>query len=107
MMKQGIVKHMESANRTGDDVFHQSFIGATTNASNDYQPSQYNSMSKLTVYHLTKFIDKSVDAGDEAFQLPAINSGHKGSPFKGFLDISIVHQKLRKNMKSQDGTVDA
>ena len=64
-------------------------------------------MSKLTVYHLTKFIDKSVDAGDEAFQLPAINSGHKGSPFNGFLDISIVHQKLRKNMKSQDGTVDA
>ena len=48
-----------------------------------------------------------MDQGSEAFQLPAINSGHKGSPFKGFLDISIVHQKLRKNMKSQDGTMDA
>lgn len=36
------------------------------------------------------------------FQLPEIG---KKSPFKGFLDISIVTQKLRKNMRSQDGSM--
>ena len=49
-------------------------------------------------------IDKSYNSGpnnDGVFQLPAIG---KGSPFKGFLDISIVTQKLRKNMHSQDGS---
>ena len=29
----------------------------------------------------------------------------KKSPFKGFLDISIVTQKLRKSMKSQDSSI--
>ena len=38
------------------------------------------------------------------FMLPAINKGTKGSPFRGFKDISIVTQKLRKDMHSQDGT---
>ena len=42
-------------------------------------------------FPLITLIDKSVDGGSDALQLPAINSGHKGSPFKGFLDISIVH----------------
>lgn len=37
-------------------------------------------------------------AGAGAFQLPQI--GAPSSPFKGFLDISIVTQKLRKNMVS-------
>mgnify|MGYP007082953112 CR=1 FL=1 len=44
--------------------------------------------------------DRSFNSGD-GFQLPSIG---KGSPFKGFLDISIVTQKLRKQMHSQDGT---
>ena len=44
--------------------------------------------------------------GDFDYQLPPINAGHKGSPFKGFLDISIVTQKMRRDMKSQDGTLD-
>ena len=48
----------------------------------------------------------SGDPFDGPSVLPPINSGNKGSPFKGFLDISIVTQKLRKNMKSQDGTLD-
>jgi len=47
-------------------------------------------------------IDKSFNSGEGGFQLPTIG---KGSPFKGFLDISIVTQKLRKNMHSQDGAV--
>ena len=33
-------------------------------------------------------------------QLPRISEGHK-SPFKGFLDISIVAQKMRKGMVQQ------
>ena len=35
--------------------------------------------------------------------LPSIKAGSKGSPFKGFLDISLVTQKIRKNLHSQDG----
>lgn len=35
-----------------------------------------------------------------AFQLPQIENA-KTSPFKGFLDISIVTQKLRKNLASE------
>lgn len=72
--------------------------------------SRYNSMRKSFLLHLTKclilviLIDKSFTSGgpgEGAFQLPSIG---KGSPFKGFLDISIVTQKMRKNMHSQDGT---
>lgn len=37
---------MDAANRTGDDVFHQSLLGATTNASQEYDQSRYNSMRK-------------------------------------------------------------
>ena len=37
--------------------------------------------------------------------LPSITHNAKGSsPFKGFLDISIVTQKLRKQMHSQEGS---
>lgn len=36
-----------------------------------------------------------------AFQLPQIGHNAKASPFKGFLDISIVTQKLRKNLASE------
>lgn len=43
-------------------------------------------------------------ADNEGFLLPSIKNGSKQSPFKGFLDISIVTQKLRKNMHSQDGS---
>jgi hypothetical protein len=35
--------------------------------------------------------------------LPSIKAGGKGSPFKGFLDISLVTQKIRKGLQSQDG----
>jgi hypothetical protein len=38
----------------------------------------------------------------EGFLLPSITQGGKQSPFKGFLDISIVTQKLRKAIHSQD-----
>lgn len=48
------------------------------------------------------FTDRSYNSGEGGFNLPQIG---KNSPFKGFLDISIVTQKLRKNMHSQDGTV--
>jgi hypothetical protein len=37
------------------------------------------------------------------FILPSIKMGNKGSPFRGFKDLSIVTQKLRKDMHSQDG----
>jgi len=45
LRKQGLGK-MDAANRTGDDVFHQSLLGATTNASQEYDHSRYNSMRK-------------------------------------------------------------
>ena len=104
---------MDAANRTGDDVFHQSLLGATTNASQEYDHSRYNSMRKcpFSRYHVKQIAnllpffttDKSFNSGaDGGFQLPNIG---KNSPFKGFLDISIVTQKLRKNIHSQDGTV--
>lgn len=46
---------------------------------------------------------------DSGFQLPSIRSIDKKnkSPFKGFLDISIVHQKLRKSMQIKDGSMSA
>ena len=60
--------------------------------------------------------DKSLGSG-EGFMLPSIkdgarrspfqgvsSKGGKGSPFKGFLDTSLVTQKIRKNLMSQDGT---
>ena len=38
------------------------------------------------------------------FQLPNINTpASKQSPFKGFLDISIVTQKLRKEIRTSGG----
>jgi hypothetical protein len=40
------------------------------------------------------------DEGFPGFVLPAINQGSKGSPFRGFKDISIVTQKIRKDMHS-------
>ena len=43
--------------------------------------------------------DRSAGGASENFALPAINSGAKGSPFKGFLDISLVTKNL---LKSQD-----
>ena len=99
---------MDQANRTGDDVFHQSLLGATTNASHDNNDhSRYNSMRKSRLFGwraccltiVIAFTDRSFNSGGEGgvFQLPKI--GQK-SPFKGFLDISIVTQKLRKNMHS-------
>ena len=41
------------------------------------------------------------------FQGISTKGGSKGSPFKGFLDTSIVTQKIRKNLQSQDGVVGA
>lgn len=58
LRKQGLGK-MDAANRTGDDVFHQSLLGATTNASQEYDHSRYNSMHR------------SMNSG-EGFQLPKI-----------------------------------
>lgn len=50
------------------------------------------------------FLAKSMHTGDEGFPgfvLPAINhQNSKGSPFRGFKDISIVTQKIRKDMHS-------
>jgi len=46
---------MDAANRTGDDVFHQSMMGGTTNASQDYDHSRYNSMRKC-YYHIPVLI---------------------------------------------------
>ena len=40
--------------------------------------------------------DKLPKIGGEELQLPSIND--KKTPFKGFLDISIVTQKLRKSV---------
>ena len=46
-------------------------------------------------------VDKSVALDSDCIQLPDINAREsKQSPFKGFLDISIVQQKLRKEMKT-------
>lgn len=45
LRKQGLGK-IDGANRTGDEVFHQSLLGATTNASQEVDPSRYNSMRK-------------------------------------------------------------
>ena len=63
-------------------------------------------LSRYKIDNFTCFsfaTDKSFNSGaDGGFQLPNIG---KNSPFKGFLDISIVTQKLRKNMHSQDGTM--
>lgn len=113
LRKQGLGK-LDSANRTGEDVFHQSLLGATTNASQEYEHSRHNSMRKSKRFSMNSsvcltlrpfyVIDKSYNSGpnnEGVFQLPSIG---KGSPFKGFLDISIVTQKLRKNMHSQDGS---
>jgi len=44
LIKQGLNK--EDANRTMEEVFQNSILGATTNASRDFDPSRYNSMSK-------------------------------------------------------------
>lgn len=52
--------------------------GATTNASQELADSGVNSMSK------------TLGADGEGFQLPNINHAGRQSPFKGFLDISIV-----------------
>ena len=46
-----------------------------------------------------RILDKSVTSAD-GFQLPTIG---KPTDFKGFLDTSIVFQKLRKQMQSQGG----
>ena len=40
-------------------------------------------------------------AASSAFQLPMIATNSKNSPFRGFLDISLVSQKLRKTMASE------
>ena len=53
----------------------------------------------LDLTHVSE-IDVSMASGDGVFALPEIG---KKSPFKGFLDISIVTQKLRKSRRSQDG----
>jgi len=92
LVKQGMSK-IEGAYRTQDDMFNASLLGASTNASKDVDPTRYESMTK------------SVADGD-AFKLPSIlQCSNKGntSPFKGFLDVSIVNQKLRKTLNSQDG----
>lgn len=39
---------------------------------------------------------------DGAVQLPNIGAGGMQTPFKGFLDISCVFQKMRKDLRSQD-----
>ena len=44
LVKQGLNK--EDANRTMEEMFHNSLFGATTNASRDFDPSRYHSMSK-------------------------------------------------------------
>ena len=55
----------------------------------------------LSLYVIDKSYNSGPNNNDGVFQLPSIG---KASPFKGFLDISIVTQKLRKNMRSQDGS---
>jgi hypothetical protein len=44
---------------------------------------------------------QSPKVGDHTLQLPSLTD--KKTPFKGFLDISIVSQKLRKSIGSVDG----
>ena len=70
----------DDANRTMDEMFHNSLLGATTNASRDFDPSRYQSMRKLKIkkYQLNSVVDKSVQAaGDETFPgflLPSIKN---------------------------------
>jgi hypothetical protein len=106
LVKQGVNK-LEGAYRTQDDMFNASLLGASTNASKDVDPTRYESMSKSQrkLSNVFLFVAKSVADGD-AFKLPSIlQCSNKGntSPFKGFLDVSIVNQKLRKTLNSQDG----
>jgi len=88
LVKQGL-NQIDGLNRTTDDMFQKSLLG-TTEASQNVDNTRYNSMSKFV--HLPNPLvaaDKSY--GEiEGFQLPSIKQGSKGSPFKGFLDISIV-----------------
>jgi len=75
LVKQGL-NQIDGLNRTTDDMFQKSLLG-TTEASQNVDNTRYNSMNK--------------SYGEiEGFQLPSIKQGSKGSPFKGFLDISIV-----------------
>ena len=60
LIKQGLGQTLEGANRTGDDVFHHSMLGATTNASQDYENSRYNSMSKLSTLFAMLMLTESV-----------------------------------------------
>jgi len=87
---------MENGYRTQDDMFNLSLMGGTTQAGSrqegDEERSRYASMTK------------SVQDPD-LFKLPNITEcKQKGntSPFKGFLDVSIVTQKLRKSIPSPD-----
>lgn len=88
MIKQGLNK--DDVNRTMDEMFHNSLFASTTNASREQEPSRYNTMSK-SVNRLI-VADRSMRNNDDnpGFMLPSINKGTKGSPFKGFTDISIV-----------------
>ena len=81
--------------RNSNDFFQTNMQNTTTTASHSHENIDLVSMSKFNFIFL---INLGVDE-DTGFQLPSINTAaSKQSPFKGFLDISIVTQKLRKAM---------
>ena len=105
----GMPKNGDPMRATDEMFFNSTMQGATTNASHDMDLGAL-SAGKLRKFYLTSNLnlcntDRSMVVEPEGIQLPNINAREsKQSPFKGFLDISIVQQKLRKAVnQSADG----
>ena len=86
----------------GNDLFGSVLSAPFSSVGGEEDPMAKYMSKFLNFNDLLLFVDKSVMDGD-AFMLPSIlGCAKNGStqPFQGFLDVSIVNQKLRKALHS-------
>ena len=93
MVSFGMPKHGDPLRATDEMFLNSTMQNATTVASHDLDIGAFSAgkLSKPFTLNLNRNSDKSMALETEGIQLPQINTREsKQSPFKGFLDISIV-----------------
>lgn len=75
-----------------EDPFHNTMQATTTAASASNGKLELMSLSKCALdFEISWCVAKSMGGTEDGFVLPSINTpASKQSPFKGFLDVSIV-----------------
>jgi hypothetical protein len=97
-------------NRTHRDELFGSVLTAPTNISINDEDNLTNIMSKFIFPANRLFISDRTFQEGGAFQLPSIMgqaTTKNTSPFQGFLDVSIVNQKLRSTIMSQGSSLES